>query len=134
MTDVTLELQGAVYTALRASSAVTAIVAGRVYDRVPPSPSFPYVSFGPWQAATDDYECITSYVVTMQIDVWARTVGNPEVMRLCDAVRRTLHDASLSLTDNAFLMCEHRDTRIFRDPDGQTTHGVVIFQAVVEQS
>lgn len=134
MTDVTLELQAAVYDRLRTTSGVTAYVSSRVYDRVPPTPTFPYISFGPVQALSDDYECITGYDVTFQIDVWSREAGRVQALRIADQVRRAILSADLSLTDNAFLMATHRDTRVFLDPDGLTTHAVVIFSVFVEQA
>jgi hypothetical protein len=134
MTDVVSELQGALYDRLRATGGVTALVGTRIYDRVPPSPTFPYVSFGPSQAVSDDADCITAYEVSVQIDVWSRTVGRVEASQIADAVRRAILGADMTLTTNALVMIEHRDTRIFRDPDGQTNHAVLIFSASVEEA
>jgi hypothetical protein len=141
MTSPTLELQVAIVARLKAASAVSAIIGGRVYDDVPSEENrvantgaaFPYVSFGPADELTDDADCITGFDISIQLDCWSRSVGFPEVRRLSDAVRAALHDYDLGLTDNALVIFRHRLTRVFRDPDGLTSHAAMMFDAFVEQ-
>lgn len=129
-----LELQGLIVTTLKADTAVAALVADRVYDTVPKNTAFPYISMGPVDSTENDAECITGLDVYVQIDVWSQAVGMPECKAIIDAVRRALHDADLSLSQNALVMIEHAQSRAMRDPDGITNHGVCEFTAVVEQS
>ena len=129
MTSPVLELQGAIVVLLKAAG----IAGSRIYDRVPEAPTFPYVSFGPADELSDDADCITGFEVTMQLDCWSRAVGFREVQQLADAVRATLHGYDFSLTNNAAVLFEHRVTRIFRDPDGLTSHAALTFTAFVEQ-
>jgi hypothetical protein len=133
MTEPLLELQGAIVGRLKGDS--PPIAGSRIYDRVPtePQPTFPYVSLGPSDAISDDAECLTSYEVTLQLDVWSRAIGFPEVKTLAGQVRDALHGAELSLTDNALVSIEHRQTRILRDPDGLTSHAALTFTALIEQ-
>lgn len=133
MTSPTLELQGAIVTRLKARPAVTALVGQRVYDFIPSKPVFPYVSFGPSDELTDDAECLTGFEITMQIDVWSRAVGFPEARQIADAVRQALHGHDFILTGNALVYFQHRITRMFRDPDGLTSHAAITFQAFAEQ-
>lgn len=132
MTSATLELQGAIVARLKAVSAVTALIGQRVYDAVPASPTFPYVSFGPSDELADNAECIHADEVTFQIDAWSRAVGFPEVRQVGAAVRDALHEHEFNLTANAFVSFEHRTTRVFRDPDGITSHAAIEFRAIVE--
>lgn len=133
MTSPTLELQGAIVTRLKAHSAVTTLIAQRVYDEVPPNAAFPYVSFGPSDEISDDAECINGFEVTMQLDAWSRAVGFPECRQIADAVRQALHNYEFNLSSNALVTFEHRITRMFRDPDGKTSHAAMTFSAIVEQ-
>lgn len=133
MTSPTYELQGQIVTLLKASSDLSAIIGGRVYDRVPEGVQFPYVSFGPSDEVSDDAECIDGFVVTMQLDAWSRAVGFPECRRITDAVRKALTVEAIQLADNALVTFNHVTTRIFRDPDGLTSHGAITFEAFVEQ-
>lgn len=133
MTSPTYEFQGQIVTLLKASAELSALIGGRIYDRVPEGVQFPYVSFGPSDEVSDDAECIDGFAVTMQLDVWSRAVGFPECRRITDAVRKALSVENIQLTDNALVTFNHVTTRIFRDPDGLTSHGAITFEAFVEQ-
>lgn len=135
-TDPSLELQAAILAKLKADPQVSALVDGRIYDSVPPAPTFPYVAFGPVDVIEDDADCINAAAVYQQIDAWSRAVGFPEVKRVADAVRNALHgvdDETMPLPVNALVIFEHRQTTTFRDPDGLTNHSVLQFQASVER-
>lgn len=131
--DADLELQGAIVQALKGDAAVTALVGQRVYDIVPDSPQFPYLSFGPSDVLEEDYDCISGQDISIQLDAWSRSVGFPEVKRIRDAVRVALHDADLQLAVNALVMIEHRHSIATRDPDGLTSHVIMDFTAWVER-
>nr|DAE48857.1 MAG TPA: hypothetical protein [Caudoviricetes sp.] len=133
MTSPTYEFQGQIVALLKASTELSALIGGRVYDRVPEGVQFPYVSFGPSDEVSDDAECIDGFTVTMQLDAWSRAVGLPECRRITDAVRKALSVENIQLTDNALVTFNHVTTRIFRDPDGLTSHGAITFEAFVEQ-
>lgn len=128
----TLELQGAIIARLKAAAAVMALVATRVYDEIPSLPTFPYISMGPADEIQNDADCIEVVDLTFQIDGWSRTVGFPEISRIADAVRASLHRYALTLTTNALVEIQHRQTQRFRDPDGQTLHAVMQFVATIE--
>jgi len=132
MTSPTLELQGAIVTALKAAAGVTALVGVRVYDMVPADSDFPYVSLGPTDEVSDDTDCTDGFEITLQIDCWSRKPGFPEVRQIADAVRQALKP-ELTLTDNALFYLQHITTRTFRDPDGLTSHAALTFEAFAEQ-
>jgi len=138
MTSPTYELQGRIAALLKADPTLSSLIEGRVYDNVPSAAGqvtakFPYVSFGPSDELSDDADCIDGFEVTMQIDVWSRAVGFPECRRIVDAVRKALPEDGILLADNALVTFNHRISRIFRDPDGKTSHGAMTFEAFVEQ-
>ncbi|MGY3607672.1 MULTISPECIES: DUF3168 domain-containing protein [unclassified Bradyrhizobium] len=133
MTSPTLELQGAVVARLKAFPGLTTLVGNRIYDNVPEKATFPYVSWGPEQAISDNADCITGFNVTIQIDAWSRTVGLPEVKQIAEQVRIALHEYDLTLTANALVSIEYSQTRTLRDPDGLTNHAVIEFTAFIEQ-
>ncbi|MBB2973949.1 hypothetical protein FHU14_004488 [Mesorhizobium sp. RMAD-H1] len=107
-----------------------------VYDRVPENPfgtKMNYISFGPSDGGEDDTECITGIRVTCQIDIWSRAVGQMECKRLVDLVRRTLHRKPLKFETNALVDIWVEVTRVVRDPDGLTSHGIVTVTAIIEE-
>ncbi|MER2536029.1 MAG: DUF3168 domain-containing protein [Rhizobiaceae bacterium] len=138
MMDASYELQIAIVGALKSDSVVRALVGGRIYDDVPRDASgkvtahFPYISFGPEQTLPDGYDCQDGSEITIQIDAWSRAVGFPEVKKIAAAVRKVLHDADLPINENALVSMEFENRRVLRDPDGKTSHAVIIFRAVVE--
>lgn len=136
MTSSSAELQKLVFDTLKANAAIMAL-AHDVYDRVPANPFGPktaYISFGPEDSTEDDAEGITGREVTLQVDIWSRAPGFVECKRLTDLVRRALHRTSLELTDNALADTWVTLTRVFRDADGVTSHGVVQVTATIEET
>lgn len=133
MANVELELQKEIVARLKADATVASLVNGRIYDSVPVGATFPYVSIGPVDSVEDDADCITGLEVAQQIDCWSRAVGFPECKKVVDAVRTALHDYNFDLASNALVFFEHRNTRITRDPDGLTSHGILGFEAAIER-
>ncbi|MGB3486675.1 MAG: DUF3168 domain-containing protein [Xanthobacteraceae bacterium] len=132
MTSPSLELQGVIVSRLKADTAVRAVVADRVYDNVPKDAGFPRVTLGATDEISDDADCIEGLAISFQVDCWSQAVGFPQVRQISDAVRRSLHDADLALMNNALVSLTHRQTRVFRDPDGLTSHAAMTFDAFVE--
>lgn len=129
------ELQGLFYATLKGDAAIMAI-AHKVYDRVPSSPfgeKTAYITLGATDGTDDTADCIDGQEINTTIHCWSRAVGKIECKRLTDLVRKKLHRASLSLTANALAFLEVESTRVFDDPDGITTHGVVQVRAAVEE-
>lgn len=126
-------LQQSIYQHLAADSAVTQLLGGpEIYDDVPRSAEFPYLTFGAsqirdWSTASDDSD---EHIVTMHI--WSRANGRKETFEVMNAVRDALNGANLTLTDHRLvnLRFEFSDAR--REPDGETYHGVVRYRAVTE--
>lgn len=132
MTAPSLELQGVIASRLKSDSAVRALVADRVYDNVPKEAGFPRITLGATDETSDDADCIEGLAISFQVDCWSQAVGFPQVREMADAVRRALHEADLSLSANALVSLMHRQTRVFRDPDGLTSHAAMTFDAFVE--
>jgi hypothetical protein len=140
--DASFELIRAALDTLRASPAVTALVGQRLYDRVPekqdgtPNVAFPYVSLGPSTSIPRDYDCLFGEEITIQFDAWTNgpgeAFGSVQCRKICDAVKRALHEAELTLQDNALVTLNWEMTRVLDDPNPAIAHGVIQFTAVVE--
>ncbi|RDL51801.1 hypothetical protein BLJAPNOD_02942 [Ensifer sp. M14] len=136
MASAELELQGAIVTRLKADAALTALVNG-VYDQPPgtawATPKEGYVTIGEAQFIRDDATCINGGDVYLTLHAWSRKVGFPECKKIADAVVESLHLAPMNLTTWRLVSIMHRQTRVFRDSDGLTSHGVIDFVANVER-
>jgi hypothetical protein len=127
-----LDLQKAVIDALKASSGMEPWVADRIYTAAPASPVFPYVTIGPAEETSTPYECIDGFELSLQLDVWTRTMGYTDTKQIAAEIRSALHDAELVLDDFGTVLVEHEVTRFLTEKDGLTRHGVVMIRALVE--
>lgn len=133
MASPSLEIQGAIVARLKATAAITALVGTRVYDSVPAGASFPYITLGEGDETSDDVDCVDGFEISLDVDVWSRAPGFPEAKRISNEIRNALTDPPLTISDNALVYFNHRQTRTFRDPDGITSHAVLTFEAFAEQ-
>ena len=136
MANPSLELQDLLLTTLKADLGVMALIDG-IYDNVPTTAfgtKKAYISFGPHDVIDNGSDCIESGEHTFQLDCWSRTVGQVACKNIVDAVKVALHERDLTLTNNALVEIRVTMRRVFRDPDGQTSHGVVMVSAIVEET
>ena len=104
------------------------------YDSVPDDAGERYISFGPFSVVPDDTDCSRGGLYQQQIDVWTEEVGDVVCKRLTERVKRAVHDRNLNLTDNVLIDMQVSLWRVMRDPDGLTSHGVVIVEAMIEEA
>lgn len=131
MSDPSLEVQAAIVAALKTNGALPAVVGARVYDSVPTSPTFPYVTLGDCQVLPDKAECIDGAELFLQIDVWSRAVGFPESKQIAKAIVVKLDDQPLTVAGHDVVIFEHQSTQYLRDPDGLSRHAALSFRAIV---
>lgn len=138
--DATYALKAAVRTALLANATLSAALVGlKVVDLAPSSHPTPYISVdvrsNDWSTATEDGQ-----EVLLDINIWHQAASQtPETATARDLmgeVRKTLHTASLSLASPYNCVQIRVDNMIgpYRDPDGQTLHGVVSVRALVDHT
>lgn len=128
------EFQTYIYALLTGDADLTAIVGSRVYDNVPEGAEFPYISFGPHDVIEDDADCITAGEHNLQLDVWSRTVGSLQTKEIVSKIKSILHDHDGEMLVNALASLRVENRRIFRDPDGKTTHGILNITALIEEN
>ncbi|QFT69607.1 hypothetical protein FIU93_22670 [Labrenzia sp. THAF35] len=131
------ELELAVMARVKADASFAGYCANRFFDRVPDNFStFPYVAFGPSDNTPDDADCVYADEITFQIDVYSRgsgeAYGSAQVKKIASIIKKLLHDAEFSLTDNALANIQHRITRFRRESDGATNRAIMTFIATVE--
>lgn len=137
MSSASLDLQDVILNTLKADPTLMALVNG-VWDQAPATcfaaPKAAYVSFGPHGYVEDDAECIVGGEHNLQLDVWSRLVGFPACKQICDRVKALLHEADLVIpTSNALASIRISYMEIKRDPDGLTSHGVLMVEARIEE-
>jgi len=139
MASPSYELQGAIVTRLKADDAVVALVGERVYDHVPRGSNgavtadFPFVGIADSDELQDDVQCLAGVEIAFNLDVWSRKPGFVETRQIAHAIVSSLHNWDAPLPTNRLVTLQHRQTRVFRDPDGLTSHGVIELVAHVTE-
>ena len=127
MIDPSQALQVAFYAALTPVEGLAA-----VYDAVPPEGerTFPYATIGAVQTIPARTECVDATEAFLDVHIWSREVGSIEAKVVGGRVLLALHDAPLDLEGHRLIALRFTGSRVFRDPDGMTTHGVYSFRAL----
>jgi len=129
-------LRQALYTALLGDAGLQALIGNpaRVYDDVPASASFPFVTFGDADAADWSASETLGGEHTVTLHAWSRYDGHLESPQILEALEALLQDATLTLSGHSLINLRFVSSGIVRDPDGATTHGFIRFRAVTEQN
>lgn len=129
--DGSNELLAAIRQKLLAVAELEAIVAARIFDRPSQEVTFPYVQLGETQAVPFRAICVEGSTIYVTLHAWARDGWAGDTVRqIAKLVVPALDGATLDLgPDYVCQLIEHQDTRVLRDPDGTTRHGVIEFRA-----
>jgi hypothetical protein len=130
-----LVVQKAIRARLVATSAVTTLVpAAAILDRNSrPAPS-PSIVLGEDQILPGDDIARAQQEVMTTIHVWKQELSLAGVKTIAGAIRTAIHSARLVLdTGWECIDCYVSDQRFLRDPDGETSHGVVSVTTIVRE-
>jgi hypothetical protein len=128
-----LALQGAILQRLSTAPALLALLGGsRIYDDVPQSAPFPYVSFGATvEVPLDGVESrIDQHTITLQ--AFSRHRGRKEAATIIDELDKLLHDVTFPLAGHRLvnLLATFKDVRA--SADNELRIGIIRFRAVTE--
>lgn len=131
-----LAVQRALRTRLIGTPAVLALVpAGSILDRNErPAPS-PSIVLGEAQEVDEGTDLKRRHVrVYHTAHVWKREPSLEGAMLICAEVRRAINASRLLLETGLHCADAHvSSVRTMRDPDGETSHGVVTIEVLVEE-
>lgn len=132
--DSQFAIQQAIFTQLRATSAVTAFVGSRVYDgKADASTSFPYLLIGGSVTAPFDTKDTDGMDQTFEIHTFSKYHGNKEARQIMAAVLDALDEQTLSVTGHDLVFLYFFGSNgPFGDPDPDIVHGVQQFRAVTQ--
>jgi hypothetical protein len=125
-------IQAAIYGALTANAPFMALVRG-VYDDVPESAAFPYVSIG--DATEIAWDCFgqDGSDATITMHVWSTYRGMSEAQRINTLMIGVLdNQTGLTVTGYGLVVLNKEFTETLRDPDGITRHIVTRFRVMAD--
>jgi hypothetical protein len=130
MADPTQLLHKAIIAALETAPAVAS---GRIYGRVQPNATFPYVSLGPIDTVGDDNSCFDSSECNVQVNVWSNHKDMREVEEIAGLVRTRLKTEP-TLTGFHVPVVEYVTTRYLDDPQQELRRAALEFRYLIDHS
>jgi hypothetical protein len=131
-----LELQIAMVAVLVANTDLKSLIGStpRIYQDVPATPTFPYVTIGEAQTVPDLAECIDGSEIFPVFHIWSRASGFTEAKKISATIWAALNGATLTLSQNKCVLLERDGVgdQAMRDPDGTTKHIASHYRAVCE--
>ena len=114
-----------------AAAVTTAVSPVSVYDRVPTTPTYPFVIVG--DDASKDWSTSEAYGedVTISIHVWSQTADREELKTAQQQIYNALHDQTLSVAgfDVAALLFMSAESSF--DEEKNALHGVSRFRCLL---
>ncbi len=100
----------------------------RVYDDVPEEAqriaetgkAWPYTSLGAGQIVPVDEECFDRSSTYIDVNIWSRDIGFPQVKRIAGVYRAALHEQELVIAGHVLDRMRVEGINYLRDPDGVT--------------
>lgn len=132
--DALLEAQEAIYDVLVADSGVGALVDNRIYDSVPPDPTYPFVNVGEGDAVEADDKTKDGALQTATVHIWSRKDGFKEVKQIMGAVHTALHRIDLTVDGAEVGWIRWTSANWLKDPDGRTRHGIQNFEILTHDA
>lgn len=130
-----LELQGAIVTALTADAAVKALIGTppRINPAQSPTWTGSYIVIGEGQDVPDLAECIDGSELFSDIHIWSRKDSSfADAKKIAATIWDCLVNATLPLSENRLIVFERSSTNYLRDPDGVSLHIVLTLRALTE--
>ncbi len=135
MSDAGLELQRAIYSALRADTTLAAMLAGDgIYDHVPPAASFPYITFGRSTAVDWSTSSDTGTEQLLSLHVWSQARGRTEVQAITARVSAVLEVFQPVLPGFHLVQFRRELVETRFDADSFLHHGTMRDRALVEHT
>ena len=129
-------LQQAVIELLRGSAGVLALVpADRIWSDAPTQPpAGDYITLGPDHALPRQAQDFAGGESFLQVDVWSAAATRLGAKRIVDAVASALHDVESAQPggEQTLLQLTVEETRVIREADAKTWHGMVTVRALTE--
>lgn len=130
------ELQKAIAARLKLDATLVSLtgVNAKIFQDVPPNPTFPYIKIGESQDLLDEFECIQGSEIFLTLRVYSKAPGYEQLKRIARAIYVSLHDEEDSITlDEHRLIILKRDSEIYRgDEDEVIKQGILVYRAITE--
>lgn len=121
-----IELQQAIYTALKSNTSLMSLVGNRLFDHVPQNTAYPFIKIGDDRHTanlSDDLDCSD---VLITVDVWSQQKSHKEGKTILGEIYNTLHNQKIP---NITYILWDASPQPILESDGKTTHFIIEFRA-----
>ncbi|MHC2677520.1 hypothetical protein ACVI1J_009683 [Bradyrhizobium diazoefficiens] len=131
-TDPAADLWAAIEAKLRSDQALSALIDGRIFDRVPAKPDYPLVTIGNMQVIPESADGVDAAETAVTIHVWDQFKQVDKSRQVGGAVINLLHDEQLQTVSSGTQSVLLESASYLRDPDGVTNHAVLTFSVLTD--
>jgi hypothetical protein len=122
------------YTRLSGDATLTTTLGAAVYDDVPDGAALPYVAIGDVTEAPNDTMGKTGRDLTVTVHTWSQYQGMREVKQIQNRIDALLDRWAPTVSGWAAVEMLQEFFETFRDPDGDTMHGVARYRIHIQAS
>jgi len=131
--DAGWSLQKAVYETLSGNVDVVAALGGaQIFDDVPRTATFPYVTFGRGDVRDWSTGSEAGHEHVLALNIWSRAGGRKEAVGVAEACSRALEAGPGPLEGHRLVLMRELGREIIREDDGETYRAVVRWRALTE--
>jgi hypothetical protein len=132
--DYSLEVQAAVFNALKNHAGLDALIEG-VYDHVPEGAAFPYVTIGDDVVTPLQSHNPRGQIIALSIHTWSVADGRHEAKQIMREVTNALTDVPVAIGSAHVYSFEPEISQTIPDPDEYdvTYHGVQRFRLQIHE-
>ena len=135
-TDLSLEVQEAIYAILAADVPLAVFVADRIFDGVQDDVTFPYLSTPPFDSELNRFKDGMGQSHDVVIDIWSRDPDEGSTIE-CRNIIEAIYDifetgtsntgnrSGLTLSSGTISLVQISGSRLIRETDRRTVHGIV---------
>jgi Protein of unknown function (DUF3168) len=133
------DFQSAVFRALNAEPALTAIVGARIFDDVPheketASTILPRVTIGDQSGVEAGSDTHDAADISITLHAWSRLPGRKECLNILSAMIEALHKKQHAVAEGVLVYLYYEAHETQKDPDGETYHGIIRFNGLMQFS
>ena len=133
MTHPAIELQGAIFSTLTASTQLTNLLgANRIFDDVPTGTKPPYIVFG--KSVQKDWSTDSESGMEHEISlhIWSRENGRKQVLQVQETIIAALASLGGAMTNHHLINFSHERSEIEMRDKLRAFRGISMFRAVTE--
>jgi hypothetical protein len=110
---------------------LSSIISYPVFDGAPQDQAMPFVDLGESVITEYDADGRDGFSVLITVHAWSAKLGRYECKQMLDAIYRALHRAELSVAGYNCTGVDYVTSRVMKDSDGVTSHGVIQFRILL---